>query len=171
MKIALFDLETNGLDPYKHEILEIGMVLFDSDTLEVIHEISLPIEMEHPQWGDEKAYALNGWNAEAWRRAGATPIAGAMTYIGLLLPQDTIFAAWNATFDWTFFSEALRKTGRVSPFHYRKIDVLSMMYASTERLCSLREACEHFKLPQEPAVHRALEGARAAFRVYKAIIE
>lgn len=45
--LAFTDVETTGLDPHIHEIIEIGLVLVEHKDLTVVEELNLKIKPEH----------------------------------------------------------------------------------------------------------------------------
>jgi oligoribonuclease len=63
MKLVIVDLETTGLDPLYHQILEIGVVLFDTETaqeMDVRDMPSLTIRLKHDELrGQPVALAMN----------------------------------------------------------------------------------------------------------------
>lgn len=173
MKIALIDLETSGLDPDNNaEVIEIGAVVFDSETLEISKELDVKVKPDFDWLGDPKAYEVNGYTKEAW--ANALPKERALAYIKPYV-DGAVFMAYNNTFDWMFMRALMKETKTLDFFHYRKLCVLSMAYAVIPhdkiKNWKLSTVCEFFSIPPEPAVHRAVNGAKCAFEVYKKIVE
>ena len=62
-RIVIFDVETTGLNPYCHQILEIGIVLFNSATCHEMLVEDMPhmlIRVKHEEiFGEPQALALN----------------------------------------------------------------------------------------------------------------
>lgn len=171
MKIALVDIETTGLDPRKHEIIEMGVVIFESDTNKIIQCLDMRIKPERPEDGDPKAYALNGYNKEEW--GNCMSLSTAMK----LFSTNTVgatFLAYNVTFDWGFMSEAFQKTGIPNEMHYHRMCLMSMAWVKLPHEgqgWKLKNVCERLGVEPEPEVHRAINGAMSAFKVYKKLME
>jgi len=168
MKIAIVDVETTGLDECFHEIIEIGAVIFDDQTFEILDTVDIKIKPEHPDRMMRDAQRLNGYNPEEWE--DAMTLNKAM----LIFTEKTrgaIFCAQNMIFDWEFIKEASRKTKNVLRFHYRRLDIPSMAWAklpsNSVKSVSLKALCAYFEVDPEPEMHRALNGAMAEFGVYK----
>ncbi len=165
-KIALIDLETTGLDPQKHEIIEIGCALFDlgnesePDTFEVkIHPLRIAD-------ADSTALRINGYNKEEW--ADAYMLRNALLLLNEFV-GEAYFMSYNATFDWPFIVKAYHDSHLKDPFHYHRLDILTLAWdrLPTGAFLSLKKVCEHFDIPPEPQVHRALNGALAAHKVFR----
>ncbi|MCE9517381.1 3'-5' exonuclease, partial [Candidatus Nomurabacteria bacterium] len=67
--IAMTDLETSGAVFGEHEILEIGLVLFDQHTFEIIDTLNIKIKPEHIENAVPAALERNGYKAENWTDA------------------------------------------------------------------------------------------------------
>ncbi len=167
MKLAIIDIETNGLDPRKHEILEIGCVVFETDSLDVLDRMNFKIKMERPEDGDPKAYAVNGWKAEDW--TDAIPLAEALVKLSRRV-EGAKFCAYNVTFDWSFIEEASRKTGVSHGLHYHKVDLLSLAFSKSKKIMTMSGACQYFGIDPENSIHRALAGAEKEFELYKKVM-
>lgn len=166
MKIAIVDLETTGLDPYKSEIIEIGAVIFNPENLNTKQEISVKVKPVHGC--DPRAAAVNGYNEEEWKDA-----LSIKEVLKSLAPkwQGASFMSYNVTFDWSFMAQAYREIGTNDPFHYHRFDLMTMAWNHLPlgSSISLKNVCSALGIPPEPTVHRALNGALSAFEVYKVL--
>lgn len=170
MKIALLDLETSGLDPTKHDILELGMVVFDSETFEILHTFDSKVALFSPERADPKALEVNGYTKEAWK--DALSLREVLCRIAPLT-RDATFCANNVCFDWAFFKEGCEKTASPITFSYRKVDIFSVAWAKmphTMASWSLKNICIALGIEPEPEVHTALAGATKAYEVYKKLM-
>ena len=164
MKIAFIDLETTGLDPAKHEIIEIGVVVYDTVYHTISHEQNYRIAPKRIEEADPIALKVNGYNEKEWSDAVTLEAAFA-----ILEPvwKGTYFCAFNNTFDWGF----MQATGINLPFQIYRLDVLSMAWLGVPhhrvKSWSLKNVCTALGVPPEPAVHRALNGAKNACLVYQ----
>lgn len=168
MNFALIDLETTGLSPYDHEIIELGAVFFSDEDLNNFSEVNVKIKPEHPETGHPKAFEINGYTSEAW--ADAQSLTEVLTSLEMQF-RGRVFMSYNVTFDWGFMAEAYRKTGLNDPFHYHRLDLMTMAWNALPRntSISLKNVCAFYGIEPEPTVHRALNGAMKAYEVYKKI--
>jgi oligoribonuclease (3'-5' exoribonuclease) len=67
--IAVTDVETKGLEPDIHEIIEIGLILVDQPSLTILDMLDVKVRPEHIERASEAALALNGYNQQEWRSA------------------------------------------------------------------------------------------------------
>jgi DNA polymerase III epsilon subunit-like protein len=166
-KIAIVDVETTGLDPRHHEIIEIGMVVFDSRTFEITELFEVKIKPERIEDSMPKALAVNGYNEEEWENSAS--LHDAMLMLAEK-SEGAMFCAHNMIFDWMFLSEAENKTGVELPFERHKLDLLTLAWSKTPHAkvhsWSLLTICTYLRIPPEPKMHRALRGALAEYAVY-----
>lgn len=168
MKIALIDLETSGLDPQLHEILEIGCLVIDSDTFEIIDQYETKVRPEHIDTAHPKALEVNGYNEADW--VGAETLENAIGQLSFKI-KDTTMMAFNISFDWSFLQAAFRKTNTIDPMSHHRLDLLTLAWSKIPRSkvsnYSLKTVCAYLHIPPEPKVHRAMNGTMAAHEVYK----
>ncbi|MEX2008151.1 MAG: 3'-5' exonuclease [Candidatus Spechtbacterales bacterium] len=172
--MAFTDLETTGLNPFHNEIIEFGLVLVDQTTLEVMEEWETKVQPRYPERANAMVRGINGFNEEEWRDAPS---------LEQVLPeyaqrvQGALLTAWNIRFEAKFLEAA---------FHQCRIDIYQIMAyhgmdvipLAMERLrgtgikkFSLSTVADALGLEGEPTVHRAINGARLAFEVYKKLRE
>lgn len=169
--LAITDIETTGLDPKWHEIIEIGLVLVRQDTLEVIGELDLKVRPEHIDRAEPEALRVNGYRPEDWSEAVALHPA-LIRYA--TMTAGAALVAHNAAFERSFLEAAFRRHKVRHALGHHHLDTMPLAWLALRDKGGL----ESFKLAvvakrlgvePEPAVHRAIEGARLAHRVLKAI--
>lgn len=176
--LAFIDLETTGLDPERHEIIEMGVIIARQipqdgagNKLEVIEEFDLRIKPEHLETSDPESLKINGYNEMDW--VFAIDLKNAMEKLAEKT-EGAILVAQNVAFDWLFLEKAFVKTGVKNRMDFHRLDLLSMAYAKLyhdERAqrFSLRALCEYFDIKNEKA-HTALADIRAEFEIYKKLV-
>lgn len=168
MKIAVVDCETTGLDPSKHEIIEIGCVIFDDKTFEILDTVDLKVRPRHISTADPEAIKINGYTPEKWE--GALRL-GAAVHILMEKADDAMFCAHNVSFDYSF----IRATGVLDSFDHHKVDLFSLAWAKIPHRkmphWSLESICEYLGIKSEPKIHRAINGAMAGYEVYKKLMQ
>jgi DNA polymerase III epsilon subunit-like protein len=174
--IAVTDLELTGLDPDRHEIIEFGLVVLHPNTLETLQEWETYVAPQHMERADPESLVIAGYDQGAWQ--GAVSIDDALTQF-LEKTRGTVFAAWGAM-DWMFVTKAMRERGLEPNDYFFKHprDLWSVCCAFyQERIResgisnpSLSWFSEELGIAKEPTPHRALNGARQAALVYRAIL-
>lgn len=84
--IVVVDLETTGLNPDDHEILQIGALKVDERTLAVIDAFEIKVKPQHIDTAEESALEINRYDPELWEREGVDPRNAAL-----------LFASWVAS--------------------------------------------------------------------------
>ena len=170
-KIAMTDLETSGDIFGVHEILEIGLVVFDPKTLEIKDTYSQKVKPENIKNAIQKALDYNGYNEKDWE--DAISLKEAMQIYGEKT-EGCIFCSYNTTFDWGFVDDAFRRTDVPDPLNtfenHDRLDMLSIAWErglKNEDSFSLKSACKLFGVPPEPMPHSALNGAMTAYELFK----
>lgn len=169
--IAITDVETTGLDPSVHEIIEIGLVLVDQKTLEIIDTLDIKVKPEHLETADPAALEINGYNDGDWQKA--LTLQGAMQLYEEKT-REAIFCAHNATFDWPFILEAFRRTGVKDQMDYHRLDSFTIAWLKLRdsglETFSLRRVAKFLGIKEEPLPHRAINGAMIAYEIFKKLV-
>lgn len=172
MILALIDVETTGLDPEEHEIIEIGLIVCDSKNFTILDEWDVKIKPEHPETGHPKAFEVNGYNEEEWK--DAVTLQQGMDWLARKVPGYTMMS-YNVSFDLGFLQAAFKKTGVKDPMNYHRLDLLTLAWSKLPHSkmagWSLKNVCSFLGIEPEPKVHRGANGARKAYEVYKTLME
>ncbi len=167
MKLIIVDVETTGLDPSQHEIIEIGAVNVDTqETFEVkVH----PLRFTD---ADPVALKLNGFDRKTWMNEAFLLKNGLKMFSEFVGDTGATLMAYNISFDKNFLEAAYRACKLPFPFHYAPLDLMTMAWCKgkSNSVPSLKTACFDYKVPPEPEIHGALNGALTAFEVYKKLI-
>lgn len=173
LPLIFLDLETTGLEVQNHEIIEIGAIRISSKfPFEIEEELSIKVAPLNIEKADKKALKVNGFTEEKWKDAMSLQKA-----LKILedFSKNGVIAGYNISFDWAFLHKAYSEIGKEEPFHYHRLDVLSMAYLkfysdkSVIRF-NLSNICETLKVPRGNK-HEALEDARATYLVFKKLLE
>ena len=176
--LAFIDLETTGLDPARHEIIEIGCILaqqIPSDgngpRLKEINSFDIKVRPEHIETADPLALKINGYTEAGWQEAETLSSALAT------LSEKTIGAVpvgHNIDFDIGFLRAAYEKLGIPWVLHYKRLDTISIAYARLYdepnlSQFSLDMLCKKLNIPYT-LKHRAGSDIRATFELYKKLL-
>ena len=169
---AFMDCEFGGLDPEKHDITEVGVIITDYRLVE-IDERQWRVKAR-PERISPEAAAIFGYDEELWRDAPHVRVV--LEEIVTLVPEGKVLvpAGQNVRMDVTFLELAFRNCGIPYPFDYHVIDLATLFYAWTlvsgtpTKALSLRQAATTAGLlGKEGVAHRALEDARLTLETFR----
>ena len=169
--LAFIDLETTGLDPERHEILEIGVIRVHGDTLEEIERADVRVRPERLDKADPRALALNGYSEKGWRDASS--LTEALGRIAALFEGATL-AGHNVWFDRAFLDAGWRRTGVTPPeMDHHVLDTATLAWplvaAGLVESVSLAPVCERLGIDgSEP--HRALSDAERSLALARCLL-
>ena len=169
--IAFIDLETSGLDPTRHEILEIGVIRVQGAGLAEIDRTDVRVHPRHIETADPAALGLNGYSAKAWENAAS--LTEALEWIAPLL-EGAILAGHGVAFDKAFLDVAWRDTGVTPPeMDHHLLDTVTLAWpllaAGLVDSLSLAPVCAALGIDgREP--HRALADADRSLDVARVLL-
>ncbi|MBY0423321.1 MAG: 3'-5' exonuclease [Parvularculaceae bacterium] len=179
MGLAHVDIETTGLDPRFHEMIDIGMIYTDLDGAE-IDRLYVRILPPHPERLDPGAKAVNGFDEAYWRKQGAVDEGEAVRRILAFharasAGRQMIFTAYNVWFDQSFLDALLRRHGAAwrDLFHYHVLDIPSIAWGQGIKALNGTDVAAALGIPDEtrvPIEHTGLTGAAFNVSVYRALI-
>lgn len=176
---AFLDIEATGRHPGIHEILEIGVVLADGESLASIDEFEFKVKPAHLERAEPEALAINHWSEEGWRDAWSCDEA---------LPRfcerirGATPAGWNVSFDRAFLEPAMNSIGIMLDtfeldYTWRDVKMDFIRWAQLAGLAErfaprfgLAGAMRHFGISTENH-HSALPDARATWQIFRALEE
>lgn len=178
--ILWLDIETTGLDPGTHEIIEIAVVLTDF-SLSERKRLESKVLPAHIETASAEALKINGYDAEIWAAKGR-PLASVIGDIAKMIPykERAIPAGHNIVgFDLPFLRAAFKATGKFCPLSYWALDTypLAVSYMVQSGLdedalpnLKLTTLSDHFGVKHDGA-HTALADAIANIEVYRRMVE
>ena len=179
-RLAFVDVETTGLIPGYHEMIDIGIVVTDIDGLE-LGELFLRIQPEHPERTDDGARAINAFDAQRWRKLGALNANEAIDKITafhkeVATGKNILMVAYNSHFDAAFLDHLFRKQERSwrEIYHYFILDLPSMAWSLGIRGLTGTSISEVLGIEDEthiPELHTGITGARFNAGVYRALVD
>lgn len=167
--IIVIDLETTGLDPVEHEIIEIGAVLSgDAFAPSILFERK--VNPEHLETASQEAFQINGFTPESWGQA--IPLDEALVALDPLIAGDITIAGWGVAFDVAFLKAAYARLGL--PWmntRRRLLDICSAAQFLLPGLESYSLTSVAEKLGVKHGGHRALADAMCTLEVARKLRE
>ncbi len=181
-KLVFLDCETTGLDPTRHEVYELGLIVEGTDGVEEAKHWWFEIDLKR---ADSEALRMSGFYErypaqdpnrdpnllaeplDIYPAAEAAPAIARMT-------AGAHLVGVNPAFDATFLGALLRSAGQVPAWEYHLVDVLPLV-AGRMRMrppWSSRELSAEIGV-EPPGLedrHTALGDARWAKRMYDAVM-
>lgn len=173
-RLAFVDLETTGINPFKHEIIEIGCLIAkqnDNNEWVVTEEFEFKVKPEHIETAETEALRINRYDESAWMFAHTQEEA-----LKVLSQKcdGCVMVGQNVSFDYAFLAAKFGKYNIKDPFFYAKLDTISLAYMrfrkdETMTSFTLRELCERLGIKNEKA-HSALADIRATYEIFKKLM-
>lgn len=175
MKLIALDLETTGLNPQTDQILEVGMVCFDSETGEVHGEFQTLVS--HDRY-EGSAYALQ-MNQEILLELTDTNMRYKTCYGESHMLEHEMLEFTKFTwgldrphvvgFNVAPFDLAFLKASGIDIFDFRAIELGTLLMGPMESATpvSSRYVVKMVRGPDAKVPHRALEDARLAVELYR----
>jgi DNA polymerase III epsilon subunit-like protein len=169
---AFLDCEFGGLDPERHDLTEVGIILTDYRLVE-LGERQWRVRARPERVSDEAA-RIFGYDEAVWSKAPG--VRQVMREITDFMPKNKAIvpAGQNVRMDVMFLERAFRHCGMPYPFDYHVIDLASLFYAwslvegRVLPSLSLRQAATTAGLlDAEGVAHRALEDARLTLECFR----
>lgn len=145
-KLAIIDTETGGLDPTKHSLLSIAVLIWNNGAIE---DEYYTLINEGEIVADEEALKVNGLDLDVVRTEGVSSIQAANSIIALLQKHDmrkmVRICAHNAPFDIAYMKRLWANAGK----DYRK--TFSHQSLCTQTAALLLEQAGRITLPGNSA--------------------
>ncbi len=176
--LAFIDVETTGLVPGWHELVDVGVVMTDLEG-RVRDSLFVRVQPRHPERLSPGAARVNGFDAARWRRLNALePAAAVDTLVRFhrrtASDRHVLMVAFNSQFDAAFLDHLFRSHGSSwrTLYHYFVLDLPSMAWSLGLRDLRNDALAARLGVPDEPRVandHTGLTGAMLNVRIYQAL--
>ena len=159
---VVLDLETTGVSSSNDSIIEIGAVIFNKETFEIINTFRQIVIPEHgyDRWYD------GGKLTKEFVKENGIPLKDAMekfhAFIGDVALVD--FHTYNAPFDRKFFEKAIAKYPCEYLSNWTCILQKARKHLPVIKSHKLEDVCKHYGISTEEA-HRALDDCLNALEV------
>ena len=178
--LAHLDVETTGLLPGYHEMIDLGIVYTDLEG-NIIDSLFIRIQPKHPERLSEGAYRVNAFNPDVWKSKGAvSPKKAVNIVIGFhkksATDKSVLLVAYNSPFDLAFIDCLFRDAGHSwrELYHYFVLDIPSMAWAKGYRGLTGSSLASVLGIPAETHVahlHTGITGAMFNVQLYQALMQ
>ena len=178
--LAHVDVETTGLTPGYHEMIDIGIVMTDLEGRE-LDRLFLRIMPDHPERAAPGAVAVNGFSVELWTERGFISTKETVEQMiafhkRVADGRNVLFVGYNAWFDISFVDHLFRNSGKTwrELYHYFILDLPSMAWSLGVRDLFGSELAEKLEIEPEthdPLKHTGMTGAESNVNVYRAVLK
>lgn len=169
MDLCFVDIETTGLDPTKHEIVEIAAIRVDGRSLECLCSAGTRIAPTRIQDADPEALKINGYS-EPWR---GSSLEHALELVSPLMIGAALAGHNVARFDLQFLEAAHRNVDLEMPRSKYIFDTAALLWPLLYRgeidSLSLEAGCKHFGIKNNKA-HSAMHDALASLELARALL-
>ncbi|OLF80593.1 hypothetical protein AWH62_15290 [Maricaulis sp. W15] len=176
--LAIVDVETTGLEPGTHEMIDIGAIYTDLDGRE-LGRFFVRIHPDHPERASALVRGMNGFDETRWTELGALSEADAVAafldfHDSTRGDRTMLFTAYNAYFDRNFLDALLRQHGSSfrEHFTYFLLDIPSLAWGAGIPDMMNGDVAAELGLEAEtsnPLDHTGLSGAEWNLAVLHAI--
>jgi DNA polymerase-3 subunit epsilon len=170
--LLFVDTETTGLDPTKHELLEVAAIRCSPDGLNIISTYEAKLKPLHIETAEKKALEVNKYSAEEWTDEKCTPPEIVVDNLQKMA-GNTVLIGHNVSFDEGFLSPLFTRLGMKVPWGYHKVDTVALawplfLYTPAEGV-SLEKVCRFLGVERMPT-HRAADDAAACRQIYLKLV-
>jgi DNA polymerase III epsilon subunit-like protein len=178
--LAIIDVETTGLDPDVHEMIDLGAIYVDLEGRE-LGRFFIRIAPEHPERITPGARAVNGYDPLRWQALGAAEPSQAVAafqafHAHAAQGRTLIFTAFNVAFDQAFLTRLLAREGGSfrDLFFYHTLDLPSMAWGLGVTNPTSSALAAALGIPEEtrdPLLHTGETGAAFNLSLYRALLD
>jgi DNA polymerase-3 subunit epsilon len=166
--LLFVDTETTGLDPTKHELLEVAAIRTSPDGQTIIKTYEAKLKPLHIETAEPKALQVNNYKPEEWTDEKCTAPETVVDNLQKMA-GNTVLVGQNVSFDEGFLTPLFTRLGMKAPWGYHKVDTVALAwplfcYTPMEGL-SLEKVCRFLGVAEMPK-HRALADAMACREIY-----
>lgn len=165
---TFLDIETTGLDPEAHEIIEIGFIVVDSRNMQLIESRSIKVRPRKIETASPEAIAVNGYSKEKWKAGYAMDLRDALWIVSESC-TDTTLVCKNVSFDWSFLKRSFSRKDIPDPFHYQRLDIQSMEFGRSGKILRLSEMCDKYGIVNRDE-HMAIADAVATWKIFEKMV-
>ena len=176
MILTVIDTETTGLEPEKHEIIELAFISYvitnEGEAL-VTKKFETKIRPERLYTASAKALEINGYTAEGW--VGAPAASEIIPELCEALSKSSVLLGQNLLCALRFIEKMCKRNGLDMPSPPPYIDTRAMADVLKKqkiiRSSSMDFLCKHYNIQFEGRAHTALTDCERTKKVWDVLRE
>lgn len=178
--MAHLDVETTGLVPGYHEMIDAGFVYTDLEG-NVVDQLFVRIQPEFPERLSPGAQKVTGFDAAKWKERKALSTHDAIQRIfefhnRVAAGKHVLLTTFNSQFDTAFLDALLRRENRTwrEMYHYFVLDIPSMAWSLGIRDLTYAGVTSRLSVQDEPhdtEDHTGIADAMLNVRIYQALLK
>lgn len=179
---VFLDLETTGLDPTRHRVVDIALKAYNLQSGKLLGSYETIVQQNIEIWkqADPESLAINGFTFEHAQTGQLESLVSNEIKQFLqtlnLKRGKAVFIGQNSSFDRAFFAQLIPVYDQEQlrwPYHW--LDLASMYWAlnpPTDEEISLSKntIAAHYNIPPEPLPHKAMNGVDHLIHCYNAVL-
>lgn len=174
MRNLLFvDVESTGLDPSYHEMIEVAALLTTPDASKILESYEAKIRPNFIARAHPRALEVNGYSEEEWRPEKCVQ-PGVVAVKLARMSKDVHLVGQNVSFDESFLTAFLVANLQEPKWNYHKVDLVALcwpLFASgLIEKTNLQNVAKFLGLNLEEQKHRAMADTQMAYAVYKSLM-
>lgn len=169
-KLAVVDLETTGLDPQRHEIIEVGLILYSQKKDKILKRWCKKVKPLNIRTASKYALEINGYNKNP--HLYTNDIKDTLEKLNKATKR-CILVGQNISFDISFIKRYMSKYNIKPLFSGRYVELMGLAWpVIRENLenMSLKDLCNRFGVSNKDA-HSALVDCERTLEIYKRIMK
>jgi DNA polymerase III alpha subunit (gram-positive type) len=177
--LAHIDVETTGLLPGFHEMIDIGIVMTNLEG-DILDSLFLRIQPQHPERLAQGAFEVNAFDPRRWQELGAFSVSAAVDSIisfhkKVAEDKQVLMISFNSHFDAAFLDHLFRSVNKTwrELYYYFILDIPSMAWGLGFRDLNSQQIMDYYNIPDEPHIadqHTGITGAMVNVRIYQALL-
>ena len=165
------DLETTGLNPKVHEIIEIAALRMTPNLQAEKARLDMKCTMVQQDVAEAKALEVNRYSALDWK--GSKPVRVALVDLAPMIDDDVILVGHNVHFDVGFLREEYERAGLTMPKFKYAIDTVSIVFPLAMQghisKLSLETICARYGIHND-GQHRAMADVMRTVRAFAKLL-
>ncbi len=172
LKVAVLDTETTGINPDVHEIIQIGILVYNGFGGDLIEELNYKIQPRNIESASAEALQVNGYTEEGWK--DARKIEDVIEDIKLTLNKADVLIGHNLIFDINFVNKTFEEANQAIPSWPPYYDTKSMareLRGNNSWNTSLDRLCESYNINFEGRAHTAIVDCERTMTVWLKLVD
>jgi len=172
MIFTVVDTETTGLNPSKHEIIEVAFISYivDGEGNEyVLNKLEQKIKPEAIHLASEKALEINGYSKEKWK--DAVEFSAVLPKLEKVFAESDFLIGQNLIFDMRFLAKMCERSGideiKFPPYVDTKALADVLKEKGVLKRTRMDYLCEHYNVTWEGRAHTALADCERTIKVFE----